>query len=234
MEDQLEGLLRGNPQAEKCTLKEGMDLLVRIKGVSQNQKSKLVAFGEDSFVAVKITRLLQVASKLFKGNQVDVSYFHEGKITGFQSQIIDHISRPFPMLFLTYPSFFAHRDLRARPRVNCCLPARVLAGEKSWEGLLLNISTTGCRFVFRTGPDVKPPKFMVDDEFQISFLLNERMGGLRAGIQVKNRTRTKTGGLTIMGAQFTTLDDRVDQAIGLYVREALAHLVDLVQEAEFN
>lgn len=232
MEDRLEDLLKKKSPAERCTLREGMDLLVRIKGVSQNQKSKLVAFDEDSFVAVKINRLLQVVSKLFAGNQVDVSYFHEGKITGFQSRIIDHITRPFPLLFLNYPSFFAHRDLRARPRINCCVPAKVESGSEKWEGMLLNISTTGCRFVFRAGPKTRPPDFKVDDEFRISFLLNEKTGLLMAGIQVKNKV--KAGGLSIMGAQFTTLDETVDRIIGLYVKAALAHLVDLVQEAEFN
>lgn|GEM_PF-1886597 len=232
MEGQLEELLSNRSAAERCPLKEGMDLVVRIKGVSQNQKSKLVAFDEGSFVAVKIAKPLQVASKLFKGNEVDVGYFREGKITGFQSQIIDLLAKPFPMLFLTYPSFFAHRDLRAKPRVNCSVPARVKHGEESWGGLLLNLSTTGCRIVFRTGAGLKPPDFKVEDEFRVTFRLTDTAGGLEAGIQVKNRIETDC--LTVMGAQFTTLDESADQTIRLFVKRALAHLVDLVQEADFN
>jgi len=230
MIQELEDLVKKQKTQEGLSLAIGTELLVRINGIERKQTSSLVAFEENSFVAIRINRLMEVVSKLFSGNQVDVHYLHDGQVVGFQSQILGHIVRPYPLLFLTYPSFFSRRDLRSGPRVNCCVPATLFIQDKSWAGLLLNISTGGCRFVFRSDMEARAPRVLVGDELGISFTLSKELGSIRTQITIRNKSKIEN--INVMGARFLTMDEEAYATIDLFVQTAMSHLIELVQSLD--
>ena len=113
------------------------------------------------------------------GTPCTVSYFHEGKLVGYRSEIRDVIISPVPLLFVAYPKAVEEMHLRKHLRVPANEPILLMrAGHDStsksvlptgdyFGGLLKDLSESGCSVVLVRRPTWLRPGVTVRMEFEL-------------------------------------------------------------------
>jgi len=208
----------------------GTKFLVRIGGVKKQLSSHLLGYEQGSFLVIRSPNLSEVVGKLFVGNRITLHYLNCGTLMGFQSTILDSVTKPFPLTFVNYPSFVARRDLRQRPRANCCLLANIEVKDDKFQGLIVNISTSGCRFVLSRDQALKLPTEEKGKKMSLSFFLSDETGYLQAETVIRNRYVVEN--LQVLGLQFSQLDKKTHAVVDRYVTTILVHSVPELQSAE--
>lgn len=98
------------------------------------------------------------------GTPCTVSYFHEGKLVGYLSEIRELITSPVPLLFVAYPKAVEEIHLRKHLRADANEPVLLMrAGQDHpsesalptdhyFGGLLRDLSESGCSVVLARRP----------------------------------------------------------------------------------
>lgn len=98
------------------------------------------------------------------GTPCTISYFHEGKLVGYRTEIRDLMRFPVPLLFVAYPKTIEEMHLRKHVRASANEPILVMsAGPSSASetgassstylgGLLKDLSESGCNVLLRETP----------------------------------------------------------------------------------
>jgi hypothetical protein len=145
----------------------GMPLQIEIGGVSIKMRSISVGMLIDQFLIIKYPdtgTFGSIQSRIFKGNKITVRYIAGGDVFGFELELIEMITSPIRLLFISYPTFVAKQSLRSNRRIECSIPAR-LKGHRTDDdgifddGIITDISTGGCRFtLLKESPEQKLPE----------------------------------------------------------------------------
>ncbi len=98
------------------------------------------------------------------GTPCTVSYFHDGKLVGYRSEIRDLLTSPVPLLFLAYPKSVEEMHLRKHLRVPANEPILLMKADQTgvsesalptsnyFGGLLKDLSEGGCSVVLVRRP----------------------------------------------------------------------------------
>lgn len=120
-----------------------------------------------------------LSDALFESNKVVVRFLLEGdkgEIVAFRSRIKGVCSHPSKLIFVHFPQDIASTCLRSAPRVKTLLTAQIKAPGVDIEGVITDLSESGCQFegdvatldtnlkgekitVLTQGPDHQPIKF---------------------------------------------------------------------------
>lgn len=219
----LEELIEDKELDSQVHVVVGAELLVRIEGVEEKLKSTFVGYSGTDFLVIRTPRLNRIRSKLFAGNRVSVHYLDSGTVVGFQSNLVDHIVTPFPLMFLSYPIFVSRRSLRSKPWAQCCAPANLKFEGQDFPGLIVNISSGGCRFTSRMLKEAKTPKPGVGHEVVLSFYLTKELGTITFPATIRSKTSAQD--VTVMGLQFDVAPGKETELIEKFVNYILAHRV---------
>lgn len=194
------------------------NLMVQIEAVEGYLKCQLVGVVQDRFVVITIPRSnLRIDQSLFLEKQIIVRYLNEGSLYGFQSQIIDTISKPIPLMFISYPKVVSRQEIRRHKRVDCFLPSSAeLSGEAS-DGAIVNISRGGCLFV-ADKPSVNGlSKIDPGAKLGVSFTLSEKQASGAAKAVV--RSNNEKSDMIFLGLEFEEIDPSMQMAIDTFVRK---------------
>ncbi|EFL51065.1 type IV pilus assembly PilZ [Solidesulfovibrio fructosivorans JJ]] len=129
----------------------GTRVLLELAGLEEKLATACVGHQRGRFVVVQMPSTTETARDalyqlLYPDNTVIARYLHEGSVVGFSARLIRCIQIPFPLIFLTYPAHLESHDLRKHKRITCCLPGRIRLGDGYVEGLLMDVSISGCQF----------------------------------------------------------------------------------------
>jgi hypothetical protein len=191
----------------------GLPIQIEISGVSIKMSSIFVGDIADTCLIIKYPStgaFGSIASKLFKGNEVSVRYVSGGDEIGLRSELLGTTSYPARLLFIAYPTVIARRSLRLSRRIECYLPAdlnidTVKSGDLVWDGIISDISSTGCNFNMVKGlrrqllPDLK-----INDTIILSLQLPGMENRIELSGIVKNIQRDSQR--MRMGVQFSDID----------------------------
>jgi c-di-GMP-binding flagellar brake protein YcgR len=149
----------------------GTQVQLEIEGVMTKLKSSAVGFMPEDCLIFKypsMTSLGPIAHKLFKGNKIIVGYVDKGSVFGFQSELLGFITEPVKLIFVAYPTVIARHSLRKGNRVFCSLLAEVGVNEEKFEGLITDISGTGCCLsIMAQSAEQSFPSMRINQEFLI-------------------------------------------------------------------
>jgi c-di-GMP-binding flagellar brake protein YcgR len=113
------------------------------------------------------------------GTPCTVSYFHEGKLVGYRSEIRDLITSPVPLLFIAYPKTVEAMHLRKHLRVPTNEPIVLMRADHEsvsesviptndyFGGLLKDISEGGCSVALVRRPAWLRSRATVRLEFEL-------------------------------------------------------------------
>ena len=198
----------------------GTELQLEIDGVAGRVRSELVGMEHGKYLVVKtptVAHLGGIGGKLYAGNRVVVRYVYGGSVYGFETSVIDAITTPVRVVFLTCPKVVNERNIRSDRRIETLLPASIVVGDQSAEGTVTDISTSGCHFKTRTHKGEAPLAVgsKGDKEVELSVQLPGVSGDLNLHGKVKNVR--KDDATVEIGVAFADLDEDTRARIAAYI-----------------
>lgn len=194
----------------------GCPLFLEIKGLKERQRCSLVGMLPGTCLITTLPRTVGIRNLLEQEPNVLVRYVHMGEVFGFRAETIGIIASPFPLVFLSYPATVERINLRRSSRVACHLPATLTAGGAAAEGMILDISTGGCRLTLKVDaldPSARPT---VGAPVALAFPLlgAEGEAGIRGIVRNVRADREKS----TLGIQFQDVPREVRDRIETYTR----------------
>jgi len=159
--------------ARYFTLGQLMD--VEIDDIDKRRfQCRLVGMKEGGYLLVEqpsLTKFGHLKDALFNRQNVIIRTICEnttGDCLGFRSMVQYKIEHPDRLLFLTFPHSMQVHELRAESRILVSVPASITdsKGEKTFKGVLTDLSSGGCRIDLE-GFDESP--FEVDEQVTVEF-----------------------------------------------------------------
>jgi c-di-GMP-binding flagellar brake protein YcgR len=212
----IEASVKSSEKAGLLHVEFGGRLLVTIDGMERNLWSTLIGIEPDNCLIIRTPKIDGIESKLHKENQVNITYFFAGTVYGFQSKILNNISFPTSLIFISYPNDIKRIELREHQRVDCCLPGHLGVAEQEYNGMILDLSTNGCRFSMIHADQPLFPYLDIGDELSLKFIIpgSEAMRTLKGKVKNIIRDTKKMN----MGVQFTNLYIEIITELEAYIK----------------
>jgi hypothetical protein len=111
-------------------------------------KATLVGLIPETYLIINVPAIPGILPRLKEGNTITVKYIYDGNVFGFHSCTLSYMLKPDIVLFISYPMSVENINLRKVQRLECLLPVSVTFVEMEFNGVILDISTEGCRICF--------------------------------------------------------------------------------------
>ncbi len=208
-------------QSVDFNLVPGTAVLVELKGLGGRFKTSFVGLVPNKSFITRMPMALEVREHIYPDKNVMVRFLSEGVIYSFRAFIDGSIMRPVPLLFITSPEKLEVVNLRKSHRVDCFLPVTVHLEELQYEGMITNISTSGCQMSFAK-EDAKLVDLVKEgSKFQSEFFFFDKNETLRVESRVKS---IKMGEIPSLGVEFVSLQDELKQNLEHYVETIRQYL----------
>lgn len=126
----------------------GASVLMESNGALDRIKCHAVGFLKEEYVVLRVPLIPGIRSRVPDGAMLTFRYLRRGKLVSFRGVVKSYMATPYSLLFVTYPKRLEIHELRREQRFVCNFPALVVAFEQEFNGLLLDLSSGGCRFFF--------------------------------------------------------------------------------------
>lgn len=204
----------------------GTRMLLEVTGVPEKLTAACVGHQRGRFLVTSMPLVPENSREathqmFYPDNTVIVRFLLEGTVVGFSAKLIKALQIPFPLLFLTYPRRFESHDLRRHRRVPCCIPAETDLGQAPTQGMIMDLSLTGCQFSTSLASS-QPPRVRVDDQVILRCDLFSHSGQFLLPGAVK-RVGISEKRLDI-GLKFTDVPQDIRTALDGYIHHALSVL----------
>ena len=208
-----------NTDSNELDYKLGAPLQVEITGLTKRIESELLGVFPNRCLMIRLpeSRAFFFHERSRIGSKVIVRYIHDGYVFGFNAKLLDTLFVPAKILFITYPKTVEKFNLRASPRFQCMLPATFNFKDRSYSGIILDISEGGCRYLIKASEDRSLPLIEINQRAMIHFRL--------PGASEKHITFTLIKNMHIdfdelrLGLQFIDVPDSVRSAVATYISE---------------
>lgn len=162
---------------------------------------------QDEFLLLQVPMSPGIRDRLRPGTFLQFRFLRDGKIIGFGADIMSYQASPASLVFISYPSDFSEFNLRQEGRVECRFPATLSIIGRPHTGIIVDISPSGCRFVFDETPMPK-----TEEKMPVSGYFSTMEGGHSydfKGDIVMRRVRGVNKGLGIKFSGSVELPDKV-------------------------
>lgn len=204
-------------RAKNLLLGIGTDLLVHIGGVETRLRSSLVGLKPDEYLVIETPKVSGIEATLYDGNKITVIFMLAGTVYGFEASILNTVSNPARLIFISFPDTVASHELRESHRLNCYLPAVInLEGDDTgYDGIILDISRLGCSFNTVSVPREKSQQFQLGGRVHLTFELPGVEGKQIFFGKIKNLNLDER--IISIGVQFDGLDEVIQGKIDAYI-----------------
>lgn len=195
----------------------GCPLFIEFKQIKERQKSSLVGMMPNHYLIVTQPQMVGIRSLLEQEPRVLVRYVHMGEVFGFRAEVIGLIAVPFPLVFLSYPRAVERINLRYSTRVACHLPAVLTFADTPADGMILDISSGGCRFTGKAEVMDASRGLEVGAAVVLAFPLLGTEGTVQVAGVVRNVQADRQK--TTLGVQFQKMPGEILDRINAYTRQ---------------
>lgn len=212
----IEASIKSSEKAGLLHVEFGGRLLLTIDGMERNLWSTLIGIEPDNCLIIRTPKIDGIESKLHKGNQVNITYFFAGTVYGFQSKILNNINSPTSLIFISYPNEIKRIELREHQRVDCYIPGHLGVAEQEYKGMILDLSTKGCRFSMIHADQLHFEYFDVGDQLSLNFIIpgSDAIRTLQGKVKSIIRDTKKMN----IGVQFINLDIDIITELKAYIK----------------
>lgn len=199
----------------------GTRAMVEPAGVGESFTSEFLGWERGRFVMLRLPTKLAATENLHPDKPVVVKYLHAGgKVCAFRSTVLALAHSPFRILFLRYPEGVEVVSLRKEDRVDCHAPVVLHAESDRWSGVMVNLSTAGCRIVLNLSAGGHLPK--TDGIVRLDFrLLGQELEEFRMPARIIKAAVEHGRAVLVVAFQNTPAPDLM--RIGRFVEEVLAY-----------
>lgn len=172
----------------------GSELLIEIVNLKQRIKSVLVGMEDGQYIITKLSHkdlMGNFRSDTVKESAMVVSYLHRGTVYGFNVEVINVVSNPAKLFFITYPKKVEALSVRSDMRYRCMLPAEAMLGNEIMEMVILDISKEGCQCVVNV---TNPRNTSIFGLIQVNKIMHMRVQfpGVEGGVDIAGRVRNNS------------------------------------------
>jgi c-di-GMP-binding flagellar brake protein YcgR len=209
----------------KFSINIGSPLVIELSGSKHVFKTSFVGFKSAEYIVFEKPETNGADVIIQEGNLIIGAFISSGTVIRFKCQILHHIAEPVPLVIASFPESLSGHDLRKSKRVECNVPAtlRLYHGIAQHDGIIVDISSGGCKYVASSMPKEKVqcsyPGGKVGLTFQ--FLGAEGHKNITGDIVSVNQEGKK---LTI-GMKFHKAEDEVLGKIAEYVEKVAKSLL---------
>jgi c-di-GMP-binding flagellar brake protein YcgR len=219
-----ENPLLGWTACGRLSLEPGLPLMMQTDEASEQFKAFFVGMQEDLCLVVRLPLNVGVGWQLSDGSQVTTKFLSYGTVYGFHSEILGkYFKPPLRFLFLSCPSDVEKVEIRKHFRVNCLVPATVVAEGGAIQGMVNDIGLGGLRFVHHYG-EKSPPEIKNGDTVTVRCLMLGLTGVQEIVCQVRNAEQNPFR-LTL-GLGFGGIQAEIQEAIRGYVNRVVRLMED--------
>ncbi|MCC6502045.1 MAG: flagellar brake protein [Deltaproteobacteria bacterium] len=130
----------------------GSEVLIEIEALKLRIKCTLVGLETGQYIIIRLSDRDLVGnfrSEHIKSGQLLVRYLYQSAVYGFRAELLNVISTPAKIFFLSYPSKIEEYVMRERDRFDCVLPAGTMLDNEIVDMVIIDISTEGCQCVIK-------------------------------------------------------------------------------------
>jgi c-di-GMP-binding flagellar brake protein YcgR len=199
----------------------GSTLTMRLACVDQKYEGKVVGLEDYGYIIVQARLPQDTLTRLGQNNQLVGQAIVDGAAYGFRSQVINRVSKPAPLLFLSYPDSVERLVLRSDQRIRVSLPGNIHGKYGDQSVMIVDMTNSGCRISAKT--DLKNPlrEIQPGDEFLLSTVLGQSQKFMSPVIA--RRVEAKMG-LLFLGCQFKELNEEATSMVGDYVKSIASYM----------
>ena len=191
-------------------------LLLKVQGVEANVKCNLVGMQPPLYLILAPPRLdSSVRQKMVPGVSLVAKYVYRGSIFAFQSQVIGTVEKPVSLLLASYPQIVSRQEFRKDQRFTCYLSSMAQMGDQVWQGAILDISKSGCRFLSRITKSNNPPDLEVEDRLTLNLNVGQTQTPLALPSIIRNNQADRQ--MVSLGLEFTDMDTDNEAALTLFL-----------------
>lgn len=204
-------------------LKQGNQLILRFLCVDKRYEAKVVGFEPYAYCIAQVRLPQEVLSRLGQNPLVVAQLNNGGTLFGFRTEVVNRVSVPAPLVFLSHPDSVERLVLRRSERLDVTLPASIHGAYGDHDVLLLDLAPSGCSFTARC--TMKSPLREARPGERV--VLQCDLGcGLPLMAPVDLRRVAEHNGRVTMGGQFVDLTEDAERML----RDYLNRLQPLVGE----
>ncbi len=140
--------LKEIPAAVHLPITIGSEMLIEIVNLNLRIKSVLIGIDEGLFILARLSfndLMGTFRSEAVRESPVNVKYMHKGVVYGFKAEILNMVSSPSKLMFVSYPKAIEEQKGNAASRHECILPAVTMFGNELIEMVIVDISKEGCQ-----------------------------------------------------------------------------------------
>lgn len=126
----------------------GAAVMMESSGALDRIKCHMVGYLKGEYVVLRLPLVPGIRSRVPEGSMLTFRYLQRGRLLSFRSVVKHYTAMPFSLLFVTYPKRLERHELRREQRFTCNFPAKLVFMQHEYRGLLLDLSSGGCRFFF--------------------------------------------------------------------------------------
>ncbi|MBF0566014.1 MAG: flagellar brake protein [Nitrospirae bacterium] len=212
-------LLQSVPYMDnRLKLEINTKLQISLDGLDVKINSEFVGMAGDQCIIATFpdTGLPETLDKtLIQGTHTIVRYVYDGKVFGFESELLGSITTPVRLLFINYPKVIEKIDLRRQERLSCLLPAKLKVEYNAISGTIIDLSKAGCGFKTKI-ENVYDEKILLErDDIELEFLLPGIEDSHLISVNIKNYA--KRGNFAFIGIQFTKIREKTKRYLDTFI-----------------
>lgn len=196
----------------------GCPLFIQSRFIEERIPTALIGIIPKTGLIIKTPPLINIDEVMPVGNEIVLRYVFLGEIFGFKSKILNSISNPFKLTFITYPENVERLCLRKDRRISCNFPATLHMSELHLKGTVVDISSLGALFSLKRDPDLSLDTLEIDKEIKlhVPMIVHEDDEYIHGKIR---NIRHEQGGGVCIGVQFIHVDPDLAAKIESYITD---------------
>lgn len=207
---------------KRLALELGSELRLQVDGIDWSVRTEVVGMEPSRFLIVRTPDIGNASAgghSLLPGDRVVARFMDRGVVLGFESEVLETVSRPERMMFLSYPDIVTPEYLRASSRIDCFLPGQLLLGTRSMSGVVTDLSVGGCLWRIKSVRAEEQAMLFTALDRAMSIQLKLRMPNVEKAVVVKGKLRNirKDNGRIRVGIEFMDQTSVVREHLSAYI-----------------
>lgn len=184
----------------------GSGLLLEIITLKLRIKCQMVGIDPGNFILLKLSAqdlIGNFRSESIKESQLVIRYLYKGTVYGFKASLLNVVSSPSKLFFVTYPDKIEEFNVLQDSRYECILPATAMLGNDIVDMVIVDISREGCQCMIKVSGPKKESLYKsihVNATLDIRALFPGAAG--QTSLPVKVRNISKDEDKIMLGAVF--------------------------------
>ncbi|MDR3640528.1 MAG: PilZ domain-containing protein [Humidesulfovibrio sp.] len=131
-------------------LSVGATIFLRLLCVGQRYEGRIVGLDPYTYFIVQVRLPQDTLSRLSQNPNAIAQLDAGGTLFGFRTEVLNRLSHPAPLLFLSYPDTLERVVLRRNERVSVSIPGSIHGAFGDHEVIVVDLAPEGCCFTARS------------------------------------------------------------------------------------